>query len=726
MYPTLTLAVLLGAITFGDPPPLNAQTTYEGLAAQVGKGADAQVKLALWCEANGLDAERIKHLGVAVAIAPYHTQARALLGLVKEGGKWRHPEEVAEEFRADKALTATLAEYNARREAAPDSADSHWRLGLWCEEKGLKAEAKAHFAAVTRLDPARDAAWKRLGCKRYGNQWMTPESAAAEKSEAETQHKAHTRWVNWLKVRKTRLASDRRVSDSTLEELASLSDPRAASAVWTVFVTGSESDQRRAADLLGQLDGTDAALDLGALAVISQFPSVRTLATETLARRDAREAINRLVEMVVTPLKYEVRHVNGPGLPGVLYLDGELFKIRRIYDAPLPRLSLQVVEPAADSAPLAATPAVVFTAYQHPAQKETGKNQRQMGREQPRHTPEPAQPKANSPSIPQGGGMPVPGLPQFFTPMPWSQPWDGQGFANGRPPTDAELREGWRREDRAVQNQERALRNQERALAIERNWLEARKAAASAEQVLAADLAAVQDYNAGATEINDRVLPVLQTVTGRKEGPDRQSWKSWWTDQRGYAYNRPAKLTFVEHAANVYKPNFVAIPRASTSCFVAGTPVRTVDGTRSIDALRIGDRILTQDTRTGVLTYQPVLKIFHNQPAPTLKIDLGGASVVATPIHRFWRAGKGWVLARELKPGDLVRTIGGTTRVVEIKVGTVEPVFNLEVGEGHSFFVGVSGALVHDNSEVRSQDRRFDATTEVATLSPAAAPIPGS
>ena len=37
-------------------------TTDEAALAQVGRDADAHVRLALWCEAHGLSAERLKHL----------------------------------------------------------------------------------------------------------------------------------------------------------------------------------------------------------------------------------------------------------------------------------------------------------------------------------------------------------------------------------------------------------------------------------------------------------------------------------------------------------------------------------------------------------------------------------------------------------------------------------------------------------------------------------------
>ncbi|WP_289445115.1 hypothetical protein, partial [Klebsiella pneumoniae] len=82
-----------------------------------------------------------------------------LLGLVSFAGKWQRPEAVREQVRGDAGLAAALAEYNARRARADRTADDQWKLGLWCEQNGLEAEAQAHFTAVVRLDPGHAAAW---------------------------------------------------------------------------------------------------------------------------------------------------------------------------------------------------------------------------------------------------------------------------------------------------------------------------------------------------------------------------------------------------------------------------------------------------------------------------------------------------------------------------------------------------------------------------------------
>ena len=89
--------------------------TYEALKAKAGRKPEAQVKLALWCEAHGLSAERLKHLAMAVLFDPRNTAARGLLGLIDSNGRWETPERARERIKADAARSAKLAEYERRR-----------------------------------------------------------------------------------------------------------------------------------------------------------------------------------------------------------------------------------------------------------------------------------------------------------------------------------------------------------------------------------------------------------------------------------------------------------------------------------------------------------------------------------------------------------------------------------------------------------------------------------
>jgi len=208
-------------------------------------------------------------------------------------------------------------------------------------------------------------------------------------------------------------------------------------------------------------------------------------------------------------------------------------------------------------------------------------------------------------------------------------------------------------------------------------------------------------------------LAVLGTTTGQDLGESEDSWKTWWSDQQGYRYDvtePPNKPTFTQ---------IIETPGAQVhhSCFGAGTLVRTLGGSRPIESIQVGDQVLSQDVKSGALSFEPVLAVFHNRPAATLRVELEGKeAIVVTGIHRFWKANHGWTMARDLKPGDAIRTLDGPARVASIEADTMQPVFNLEVSRGRSFFVGQRGSLVHDNSLVLPALEPFDGAPALAAI----------
>src|SRR5262249_8033991 len=74
--------------------PAATRAAYDAAQAKAGKNAAAQVQLALWCEAHGLTAERVKHLTEAISLDPSNVLARGLLGLVPFQGNWAKPDQV--------------------------------------------------------------------------------------------------------------------------------------------------------------------------------------------------------------------------------------------------------------------------------------------------------------------------------------------------------------------------------------------------------------------------------------------------------------------------------------------------------------------------------------------------------------------------------------------------------------------------------------------------------
>jgi hypothetical protein len=243
------------------------------------------------------------------------------------------------------------------------------------------------------------------------------------------------------------------------------------------------------------------------------------------------------------------------------------------------------------------------------------------------------------------------------------------------------------------------------------------QALAYSQQQLENDVARLEALNAETSRGNDQVMPVLYALTGQDLGSSPDDWKAWWADERGYVYDRPsvprAKPVVTQVVPNPYQGPVVV----HHSCFAAGTPVKTLEGPKPIEDVRVGDQVLAQDVKTGRLAYTPVVAVYHNKPAPTFRVKAAGVSIVATGIHRFWKAGHGWTMTRDLKPGDVLRTVGGTARVEAVDSDSVQPVYNLEVAESHSFFVGGPGLLVHDNGVVQPVSKPFDAPADLAALS---------
>src|SRR5262245_2591033 len=125
-------AILVGSVLLASPgeaPAVDSDLVeYKAAAARIGHDPDSHLKLALWCEAHGLGAERLEHLARAVLVDPRNAAARGLMGLVAYRGRWLPPEVISERVGTDAELAARLAEYNARRAGLADTAEVHWKL----------------------------------------------------------------------------------------------------------------------------------------------------------------------------------------------------------------------------------------------------------------------------------------------------------------------------------------------------------------------------------------------------------------------------------------------------------------------------------------------------------------------------------------------------------------------------------------------------------------------
>ena len=241
------------------------------------------------------------------------------------------PPEADADATPKKSEADALATYNGLREKVAETGAAHWKLALWCEQNGLRPEAYFHLGKVIELEPRRDAAWQKLGFKKHDGRWMTAEQVAADAE----QKKAEKTWLVQLKKCHKEIHGGKKQAEARAS-LEAITDPASISSIYREFGAGGPRDQEIAVQLLSQIDDPVASKVIALLAIYGKSPGVRRIATETLRSRKPEEFLDLLVGLMKDTLKYEVRPVGGPGSPGVLFVEGERFNVRRFYSPPPP------------------------------------------------------------------------------------------------------------------------------------------------------------------------------------------------------------------------------------------------------------------------------------------------------------------------------------------------------------------------------------------------------
>lgn len=199
---------------------------------------------------------------------------------------------------------------------------------------------------------------------------------------------------------------------------------------------------------------------------------------------------------------------------------------------------------------------------------------------------------------------------------------------------------------------------------------------------------------------------------------------------------------------------------ATPACFPKGTLVHTQNGLVPIEQIKVGDMVLSKhESGEGEQAYKPVTRVFEHGPTKVVQVwyvegdekPTFGGFVFTTQEHPFWIEGVGWTEARYLvgRP-ELARIplhnskfvhVQGVRHVVETSSPTVGwisqlgniidelgdewnieantyhkqdvyveedytyqdnplrvPVWNLEVEDFHTYYVGKDGLWVHNKN----------------------------
>ncbi|MFF5537859.1 polymorphic toxin-type HINT domain-containing protein, partial [Streptomyces cinerochromogenes] len=153
----------------------------------------------------------------------------------------------------------------------------------------------------------------------------------------------------------------------------------------------------------------------------------------------------------------------------------------------------------------------------------------------------------------------------------------------------------------------------------------------------------------------------------------------------------------------------IDVPLPDCKCFLAGTAVLTADGsTKDIEDVRLGDRVLATDPKTGEMAPRKVTSLIRtdgdkNFNELSIATMDGIEKLTATHEHPFWSPSQhDWVPAGELAQGMTLRTEKGETVIVAGNRPFTRHArtYNLTVDDLHTYYVvaGKTPVLVHNSS----------------------------
>ena len=97
---------------------------------------------------------------------------------------------------------------------------------------------------------------------------------------------------------------------------------------------------------------------------------------------------------------------------------------------------------------------------------------------------------------------------------------------------------------------------------------------------------------------------------------------------------------------------------------------------------------------------KPVIQTFINESEKLIRVFVGGKEIVATAEHPFYVDGRGWTEAKQLCVRDILVLQDGSRIPIEKvqyeMLASPVTVYNFEVADWHTYYVGENSTLVHN------------------------------
>jgi hypothetical protein len=133
------------------------------------------------------------------------------------------------------------------------------------------------------------------------------------------------------------------------------------------------------------------------------------------------------------------------------------------------------------------------------------------------------------------------------------------------------------------------------------------------------------------------------------------------------------------------------------ACFPEGTRISTATGFKNIQDIQTGDQVWAYDETTGNILLEQVTDTMQQESDHTVFVYTDQELIETTAIHPFYTE-QGWKDASELQVNDKILTRESTHVSIEKIEFSYEAkkVYNFEVENSHTYFVGNSKMLVHN------------------------------
>lgn len=162
------------------------------------------------------------------------------------------------------------------------------------------------------------------------------------------------------------------------------------------------------------------------------------------------------------------------------------------------------------------------------------------------------------------------------------------------------------------------------------------------------------------------------------------------------------------YSARSYTAKRSAKKPGGCNCFTLNTKVKTDDGEKDIQDVKIGDKVLAKDEETGEQAFKEVEWLFERKVSEIYEIHVGKEILQTTDEHPFWVVGEGWVEAKNLKAGDQLENDHGDTltisKVLIKKKNTT--VYNFKVKDYHTYYVSGLNIYTHNSCDFTPKKKK--------------------